>query len=454
MSRPVFAPRLRRAAGVPSRPWLLLLPLLATMALATGSCAGAGAAETGAAVPAAASARGSELNVRRGDLETTQLLTGELRAERAIDMVVPKMPSWQVQLRWMVDDGSEVHAGEPVIEFDSSQFTSDLEEKRLALRGKENELERLTAQGEVTVMEKRFAIEQKETELAKAANRADVPPDLMPQREYQELQLARRTAELELAKAKADLEATLEGQRADLAIQRLEIEAARREIAQAEQAVDSTTLEAPEDGIFVVQDHMWEPRKLQIGDTVFRGHVVARLPDLASMQVEAALSDVDDGRVQAGMAARCVLDAYPQRTFACHVANVSPVAQESNRNSLLRFFKVDVALDEDDPQIMRPGMSVRAEVVTGAERGVLLAPRAALDEAAEPPRARLAGGDLVEVALGPCNAHECVVTGGLDDGVRLARLPAGAATAAGEGFDAGIGATTAAAAPVGAEAGS
>jgi multidrug resistance efflux pump len=403
--------------------------LLAAAAVQPG-CAGA-AAPQAAADPAA----GGELVVERGDFARTQLLTGELRAQRAVDLLVPKMPSWQVQLRWMVDDGTDVRAGEAVIEFDSSQFTSDLEEKRLALREQENELERLTAQGEVTRMEKRFAIEQKEAELAKAENRADVPPELVSQREYQELQLALRTAELELAKARAELAAADEAQRADLAVKRLEIEGARREIAQAEQAVDSMTLTAPEDGIFVVQDHMWEPRKLQVGDMVHRGHTVARLPELSSMEVEASLSDVDDGRVAPGMAARCTLDAYPDRAFPCRVTSVSPVARESNRNSLLRFFKVTLALDEDDPSIMRPGMSVKAEVLAESQLGVLLAPRAALDESARPVRARLAGGSWAEVEVGPCGAHRCVVTAGLDEGARLARVPAaemgGAATPAG-----------------------
>jgi hypothetical protein len=174
---------------------------------------------------------------------------------------------------------------------------------------------------------------------------------------------------------------------------------------------------------------MWEPRKLQEGDMVHRGHTVARLPELASMQVEAALSDVDDGRVKPGMAAACVLDAYPQREFPCRVTAVSPVARESSRNSLLRFFKVDLALAEDDPSIMRPGMSVKAEVRVESLPGVLLAPRAALDEAARPPRARLADGGWAEVEVGPCDAHRCVVTGGLEAGTRLARLPASAAAA-------------------------
>jgi len=369
----------------------------------------------------------ASLEVQRAAFRNVRLLTGELRAERAVDLVVPKMPSWQVQLSWMEEDGAEVTAGDPVVEFDSSQFTSDLEERRLSLREQENELQRLEAEGEVARLEKRYAIDQKTAELEKAASQADVPADLLPERDYQERQLALRTAELELAKAEADLEADRASQRADLEMKRIEIERARREIVQAESAVRSMTLTAPEAGIFVVQDHMWEPRKLKQGDMVHRGHTVARLPELSSMQVEAALSDVDDGKLATGMEGECLLDAYPLRAFPCRVVSVSPVARESARNSLLRFFQVRLELLEDDPEIMRPGMSVKASIVTDSRDDALVAPRAALAVSGEPQRARLRDGAEVEVELGACNAHVCIVESGLEAGDRLARMPAAAA---------------------------
>lgn len=401
-----------RAAGA------VLLTL--SLALFGVSCSGA---EAGAPPVAAGAPAGDELVVRRGDLTRTLLLTGELRAERAVDLVVPRTPTWRLQVRWLAEDGTEVDAGERVVEFDSTEFSGDLEERKLSLREKQNELERQRAQGQVTEAEKRFAIERARVELEKAASRADVPPDLLSEREYQERQLALRRAEVELEKAQEELEAALESQRADLAIQRIEIETARREIEAAERAVDDMTLTAPEAGIFVVQEHMWEPRKIREGDMVHVGMAVARLPDLSTMEVEASLSDVDDGRVRPGMDATCTLDAHPDRSYPCEVTSVSPVAQESNRSSLLRFFEVHLALGRQDPEVLRPGMSVKVEVVTDRLSDVLLVPRAALAEAQEPARARLASGGWAEVELEACGALLCAVASGPEEGTRLARAP-------------------------------
>jgi len=119
------------------------------------------------------------------------------------------------------------------------------------------------------------------------------------------------------------------------------------------------------------------------------------------------------------MEALCTLDAFPSESFHGRVVDVSAVAQEAPRQPLLRSFPVRIQLDRLDLEKMRPGMSVRVEVLGPAVRGALLVPRAGLDLSAERPRARLAAGGFREVRLGPCDSSFCVVEQGLDEGTRL-----------------------------------
>lgn len=179
------------------------------------------------------------------------------------------------------------------------------------------------------------------------------------------------------------------------------------------------SLKAPRDGMVLVGDHPWEGRKLQLGDSVWVGLAVATLPDLSSMIVQANLSDVDDGRIAPGMEVVCTLDAYPNAPYRGQVTEISPVARESKRSPLLRYFPVRIALDKSDPEHMRPGMSVRVEVLGAEKKDALLVPRAALDFSGGKTRALLASGGAKDVKLGPCGAEECVVLGGLEEGARL-----------------------------------
>jgi HlyD family secretion protein len=211
----------------------------------------------------------------------------------------------------------------------------------------------------------------------------------------------------------------------------LSLQKAQRELTIDEHAIEELILRAPRNGIVVVRDHPWEGRRLQEGDAVFVGFPLAQLPEMASLQVEADLADVDDGRIGAGMPATIVLDAYPNMSFPGRVASISAVAQESSRTSLRRAFHVIVALDRLDAARMRPGLSSRVVVHAMTQPNALLAPRAAIDFSGAKPRVRLVSGKAVDVILGACNAQECVVKSGLNEGETLVRVVASVETTRG-----------------------
>lgn len=360
-----------------------------------------------------------QLVVRRGDFHGRFLLTGELQAVRSDDIVVPRTPSWQLQIRWMEKDGSFVKRGQKVLEFDNSSFTGQIEEKRLAFSEAENALAQERAQAAATEAEHRYELEQRKTDLKKAEIEAAVPAELRSGRDYQEKQLALHRARVEHEKAGDTLKSVRAAAREELAVRRIELDKAKREIRTAESAIGALTLAAPRDGILVVNEHPWEGRKFQLGDSAYVGLAVMSIPDLSAMQVEAHLMDVDDAKVAPGMATISTLDTYPELQFPGVVKEISPIAQELGTRSQRRAFRVLVTLENADPERMRPGMSVKVEIDRGATPAALLIPRAGLDLTRDPPRALLEDGGEVEVKLGACGALDCVLLEGLDEGTRL-----------------------------------
>jgi len=409
--------------------WLTLAVLAGATAAALAGCRAAGdAGARGAEVAGMATdVPGAVLAVRRGDLHPRLLLSGELRAARSLPVVVPASPSFEVQIRWLAEDGSRVAAGKPVVELDNSSLLAKLEEQRMAAATAAAELARIQAQARADEAEKAFGVEQARADLAKARIAAAVPPELLSRRDYQDHQLKRQEAESALSKAKEDLAAQRAKAAADVGVQQIVLDQARREVTVATAALRDLTLRAERDSLVVVAEHPMEGRKFQAGDNVWVGMTVATLPETSSMMVEAALSDVDDGRVAPGMPATCILDAYPGIRYRGRVVEVAGVARESRRTALLRSIAVSIALDPIPPREaarLRPGMSVRAEIDAAPVRGALLVPRAALDladlsEPGAPPRVRLAGGGAAPVRLGPCDAFWCVAASGVQEGEAL-----------------------------------
>ena len=360
-----------------------------------------------------------DLSVSRGRFEDRFLLTGQLVAVNADTLVVPRIPNWQTTIRWLEAEGAVVKAGQRAVEFDTAAFAQDLGEKRLAWESAQSDLEQSEADGAGQQAEKEWSVAQKTIALEKAKITAATPLEFVRGKEYQDNQLALARATTELEKATEDLSAFRASSAETVRQKAIAVEKARRELDAAELAMDGMVLKAPRDGILVVADHPWQGRKIQVGDSVWVGLPVVSLPDLTAMQVEAKLSDVDDGRITTGLPVTCILDAYPERTYAGRIAEITPVAQEAAGRSLRRAYNVRIALDVSDAVRMRPGMSVKVEVKPEPRDGVLLAPREGLDLAGKQPRARLASGKDVDVKLGACNRDLCIVEGGVAEGARL-----------------------------------
>jgi multidrug resistance efflux pump len=394
---------------------LLLLACLAPLA----GCSGEGAR--------AESSREAGLTAHRGAFHQRLILSGELVAERGEAMNVPRTNAFQLTIRWLAPDGVPIKAGDPVVAFDNSQFSTDLEEKRLSASQAGSDLATAQAQVKTSDSERRFNVQKARSALEKAKVDAATPKELLSLRDYQERQLALKRAETELAKAEEVLRSESKMSDTDVEVKRISLDKSRREIHTAEEAIDALNLKAPRDGMVLVSSHPFEGRKFQVGDSVWPGMPVATLPDLASMTVQANLSDVDDGRIKPGMQVVCTLDAYPDTPYRGRVVDISPVARESRRSPLLHSFPVRIALDRVDTRRMRPGMSVRVEVLGEETKDALLVPREALDFADKGgPRVLLASGGAAPVRLGPCSADTCVVESGVSAGTRLRSRDGGA----------------------------
>jgi HlyD family secretion protein len=140
-------------------------------------------------------------------------------------------------------------------------------------------------------------------------------------------------------------------------------------------------------------------------------------------EIQAALAEADYGRIAPGMIARCVLDTYPDRVFDGRVEEVGSVSRESGGRGWFSSaakpgFPVRVSLASSDP-LMRPGLSVRVEVVRSTWSKALSVPRGAVRFEKDGPVVRRGGGETARVKLAACTPLECVVESGLVEGDRV-----------------------------------
>jgi HlyD family secretion protein len=352
--------------------------------------------------------------VVRRDVSDRVLLTGSLHAASAIDLQVPRTDSWQISLRWIAEDGTQVKAGDRIIEYDNSAVTKELEQEKLTLIEAEMSLKSAEALAQISAAQKKTELDQAKIALEKATLLADVPADLLSGHDAQERQLEKKRQQIAVEKAQGQLTSQQKQDSLEIQVKQIELDKAKRTIDSAEKAIGELVVTAPRDGTFVVGSD-WQGRKFHAGDNLWPGQPIASMPDPNTpMEVNADESDVDDGRVHVGMAGACTLDAYPTEPLACTVKSITPVASIKGEQSLRRAFVVLLDLAKTDPR-MRPGMSVKVELHGAPIAGAVVVPRGALIFDRQV-KARLADGSLRDVTVGACDAQGCVVEKGLSEG--------------------------------------
>lgn len=358
--------------------------------------------------------RGQLAVVEQGSVTPRLLMSGRLRAVAPVSLVVPEAEGWQSTIRWLAVDGAAVAAGDRVAEFDSTTITTELEKLEEQLRGARRELQTSGDQDELSMNDRVAAVETAKLEHERAQLLAGVPADLLPQREAQERQLQVTKAAVALAIAEKELDAERQSLTYGRKLKQITVKQAEDRLADLNQSLKKLSLYAPEAGTVHIASHPWTGARLVTGDAVPRGWTVVTLGRAdEKMEVRATLSDVDDGRLALGQAARCIIDAFSQATLPCTVASISPTAVQHGRKGLRRGFDVVLLLDSPlAPELgARQGMAVKVVAETRADG--LIVPRSALARSGGAAKVSLGGGGTRDVQVGLCDHHRCIVNAGL-----------------------------------------
>jgi len=160
------------------------------------------------------------------------------------------------------------------------------------------------------------------------------------------------------------------------------VQMAERRVSQAaatlEGACDTlakTTIRSPMDGI-VTARRVEEGEVAVIGVQNSPGTVLLTISDMSVVEAELEVDETSIPTVKLGQDAEVRLDAYPNQTFRGVVTEVGSSPLVAAANQAIKF-KVKVRL-EDPPAGVKPGLSARADILTGFRGNALAVPLQAL----------------------------------------------------------------------------
>ncbi len=371
--------------------------------------------------------------VGSGVFEIIQYARGELRAAESTPIRPPEGSRKPRTIEWLVADNSWVEKGDLIARFDSS----------VAARGAQDvgiELSKV----EIQMMGKQRELERQLEELGNELDLVDIER-IMAERFNIENELAYSRHEIIDAMADKDLLKYRSGYLEDKkgtyrdreGAEAAVLDAAREtqeSIFEEHQAqLDHSSIYAPHDGFFVYEK-TWFGQKTDVGSTVFPSNRIASIPDLGKMEAVLQVLETEAVGIVEGLQAEVVIDAYPDRPLEGVVTNISATASPVDRNSPVKYFRVTVALDQADPDWIRPESQVEATIAVSRVEDTIFVPNQAVFSDTSGDWVLLREGKQLvkrKIKLGLRGANRSQVLEGLEKQDHIALFSPGDAGAAG-----------------------
>jgi HlyD family secretion protein len=394
--------------------------------------------------------------VKRGTFEITVSNSGELMAEKSIDVKGPEigggddhgpgqqgnqgrapgggggggnqarggggdMHAAELKIQDIVPEGTIVKAGDYIAQLDRSSYANTLKDELENLTTLQTNVEMKVLDTAVVltnlrddIKNQKYVVEQAGITLAQSKYE---PPATI------------RQAEISLDRAKRSLEQKRKGYELKVAQnlseinhQKQHLERGTRLVKDLQDYLAKFTITAPSDGMVIYKKER-NGTKRKAGSNVNPfDRVIATLPDLASMVSKVYVNEIEISKVKQGQKVVINVDAFPKKSYSGTVYTIANIG-EVLPNSDAKMFEVQVKVDGSDPAL-RPTMTTGNKIIIKTFDNVVFIPSECVQ----------AGTDSIPfvyeknktkqiVVLGASNEKHVIVEKGLEAGTTIYLVP-------------------------------
>lgn len=269
---------------------------------------------------------------------------------------------WQYKIQKMAPENKQVKKGEVILVFDGQKIKNDLIDRQSKLEAEIKKAESNKLQDDATTQDLILKLAEAEMEYQKAKRKAEIVDESSSNIERLKQQADFRYQTENLAQAKQKL---AHHKKAML----INVKVAQGKIKSIQSRVDSTQLEiaklsvkAPKDGL-VMYKESWNGEKAAVGETVYMGRSLMQLPSLDAVALKAEFAEPDKAKLKMGQAVRVIFEAYPEMSYMGTISKLGQAFYPKSANNPKVIFDAQIELGEVRPEVMRPGMKAKIEVV-------------------------------------------------------------------------------------------
>lgn len=302
--------------------------------------------------------------IQKDNFEASLIESGELQALNASYIVMPFLNwkfGWQYKITDLKGHGDKVKPGDVVARIDNSPIMKAKIETQNNLDMQQANLNKLLVQ----------KISQEESQLS-SLSIAQATYDLAKLQldkfkfESEKRQRVKKLefdmATIALNKVKVINKLSLVSLEKTLHIQQIRVTQLKNELKDVDKTLGLLDIKCPYAGLFQVSINEETRQLVKIGDKIWPGFKIGKVPDLSKMKIQSTINETDISKLELNQKVLVRLDAYPIKPFTGKITKIGRISYKKDNDSNVKVFDYEVILDKADP-ILKPGMTVSCEII-------------------------------------------------------------------------------------------
>ena len=361
--------------------------------------------------------------VQKGQFEIAVTATGELMAERSVDIKGPEFAQGRdiratmIKIQDLIPEGTIVKEGDFVATLDRTELANSLKDAQERLTSMQQQLEVKLLDTAVVMNGLRDIIKNQTFTVEEAGmtflNSKYESPSVIRQAE-----INRDQAQRVLDQRKRSYMRLLAQNKTDIYNQNYWISRIDRRVKDLEEVLSGFTITAPASGMIIYKKER-RGNKRKIGSMINpMDRIVATLPDLSSMLSRTYINEIDISKIKTGQKVSITIDAFPEKAFMGSVSFVANIG-EILPNSSDKVFEVQIKIEGSDP-LLRPSMTTGNKILIKMVRDAVYIPIECVQAGVDSiPFVYTKSGQKQIVILGEANEKNIMISKGLEPGTLL-----------------------------------
>lgn len=269
---------------------------------------------------------------------------------------------WQYKIQKMTAENKQVKQGDIILVFDGQKLKNNLIGKQSQLQAAIKKAESDKLKDDATKQDLTLKLAEAEMEYQKAKRKAEIVDESSSNIERLKLQADFRYQTENLAQSKQKLTHHEKAMEINVKVSAGKIKSLQSRVNSIKQEITKLSVKAPKDGLVMYQEN-WKGEKAAVGETVFMGRSLMQLPSLDSVALKAEFAEPDKAKLKQGQEVRVIFEAYPEMSYVGKIVKLGQAFYPKSTHNPKVIFDAQIELGEAKPEVMRPGMKAKIEVV-------------------------------------------------------------------------------------------